>query len=171
MLTGQWMGDREIVVHGNRSGESALGVDLYEIPQWTFLDVQGLAEGSWGPERRMWSPIPFGPLVGLSETQSFKGSITDDSRCWEIIKQVSNGFHNQVALCRWWRRWWRMRFYLFTEKRNSFSPSFFLFSHTFMLYCWKCKYWNMERGRKRGKMKRRKEKEIRFYCWEYKSEI
>lgn len=46
MLTGQWMGDREIVVNGNRSGESALGVDLYEIPQWTFLDVQGLAEGS-----------------------------------------------------------------------------------------------------------------------------
>lgn len=101
----------------------------------------------------------FGPLVGLSETQSFKASITDNSSCWEMIKQVSSGFHNQVSLCRWWRRWWTRSFYLFTEKRNSFSPSFFSFSHTFMLYCWKRKYWNMERGRKRGKMKRRKEKE------------
>lgn len=33
MLTAERMGDREIVVNGHRSGESALGVDLYAIPQ------------------------------------------------------------------------------------------------------------------------------------------
>lgn len=33
MLTGERMGDREMAVNGHRSGESALGVDLYASPQ------------------------------------------------------------------------------------------------------------------------------------------
>lgn len=43
-LIEEGMNNREIEVNGNKSGESAHRADLYEIPQWAFMDVQRLAK-------------------------------------------------------------------------------------------------------------------------------
>lgn len=52
-LTGEGQDSREMGVNGNKSRETAHRSDLCEIPQQTFLNAQGLAERSWGPEKRM----------------------------------------------------------------------------------------------------------------------
>lgn len=45
MLTGKGVDNREIGVNRNRSGETTHEGDLHESPQWSFLHVQGVAEG------------------------------------------------------------------------------------------------------------------------------
>lgn len=82
-LTGEGTDNRETAVNGSKSGKTAHEAGLYESPQRTFLGVQDVAESSWGPGEMMLrkSSVPtfLGPLVGISEIQSLKASVSDES--------------------------------------------------------------------------------------------
>lgn len=82
MVTGTGVDNREIGVNRNRSGETTHEVDLHESPQWPFPHGRGVVEGPRDQGEGCWGkavPQSFPELlVGISETQSFKGSISGD---------------------------------------------------------------------------------------------
>lgn len=75
MLTGTGVDNREIGVNRNRSGETAHEVDLHESPQCRAWQRDPGTREKDVKEKQC--PQPFLELlVGISETQSYKGSIS-----------------------------------------------------------------------------------------------